>query len=255
MIVALSCCSTAMRAVANMPGRSLPSSFLKSASISIVRVAGSSVPVRRLSVPLTTLPAECIDFGFDLQAVFEEAGFDFDDGHLQAQSAEIRELQKHVATSGGEGTGIDATVGDGAGEGCFDLREVDERVGAFHAGLGDGEFGFGIIDGLGQDEVGRLGAGLVEAFHLDLGGGDFGAVADEVGLELGHFDLNEMLLCRDDIAFINGDFFDVTGHTRLQRDLLPRRKTRGQADPAVNRALLRLRGRQFECEGAGGEEG
>jgi hypothetical protein len=94
----------------------------------------------------------------------------------------------------------------------------------------------------------------VEAFHLDLGGGDFGAVTDEVGLELGDFDLNELLLRGDDIALINGDFLDVTGHTRFQLDLLPRSETGGQADPAVDGALLRLRGRKVEREGAGGEE-
>ena len=159
-----------------------------------------------------------------------------------------------VTTCGGESAGIDAPVGDGAWKGRFDLREVDERVRALHAGLGDGELGFGIIDGLGQDEVGRLGAGLVEAFHLDLGGGDFGAVTDEVGLELGDFDLNELLLCGDDIAFINGDFFDVTGHTCLQLDLLPWCETGGQADPAVDGALLRLRGRKIKREGVGGEK-
>jgi hypothetical protein len=71
--------------------------------------------------------------------------------------------------------------------------------------LGDGELGFGIIDGLWQHEIGRLRAGFVEAFHLDLSRRDLGLRFGDVRLKFRHFERGEDLASFDGIAFIDAD--------------------------------------------------
>ena len=95
----------------------------------------------------------------------------------------------------------------------------------------------------------------MQPLHLDFRRLHLGTMFDEVGLQFRHLDFDERLACGDDIPFVHGDLLDVTGHTGLEAHLLPWRETGGQGDPAMNGAFLRLRGRKFERQSAGGEEG
>ncbi len=94
----------------------------------------------------------------------------------------------------------------------------------------------------------------MQTFDLHLCRSDFGVVADEIGLQFGHFDADELLTCCDDITFIDGDFFDVTCDARLEFDLLPSGEVCREADPAVDGALFRLGGGKFQRGGAGRNE-
>ena len=87
-----------------------------------------------------------------------------------------------AARGGGDvGADIGEASGDYAGEGCGNLGEAEEGLGAGLVGLGNFSAAAGGVEGEWGDEVGGFGGGGLEAGEL--GGGDvgLGAGAGEVG--------------------------------------------------------------------------
>ena len=178
---------------------------------------------------------------FDGQAINDEGHFMFRDGNLDADFAEISEaddggtLRRTAGAGGGnESADIDEAAGDNTGEGSTDPGKIEEGFDAFEVRLGNFDFALGFVEGLGDDEIGRFGASFLDALEIEASDIQFGFVFAEIGEEFRDFDECEQSALFDFIAFIDANFFDVTGDLGEERGLLKSEDIGGESNVARN---------------------